>query len=273
MRLLLLIFTFVSAIVHGQNDSGNSTIRRTTNDSNLEVIFHDKHKKFATVKTYSTTGILETEESYSDYNFKEKQGFTKCYYPSGQLYWICDYDKNQVNGEFRAYYESGALKRKELYKRGVRKMGICLDENEKDIPFYDFFRPTAYSGGMYALQAHIRKYLKNNKVGSNTQFANINLIIKNDSSAVHNLLVPNELTPLSAITQMIADMPKWLPAYYDGLPLTTVYSLNLVFSHGQVYIAELAPRFSNSPTLPIHNSGTTIPTAPPPLAERKRIRK
>jgi hypothetical protein len=272
MRFLLLIFTLISAVVHGQNDSGSSTIRRANNDANIEVVFHDKNKKFATVKTFSKTAILETEENYSDYDFKQKQGFTKCYYPSGELYWICDYNKNQVNGEFRVYFESGTLKRKEFYKRGIRKTGLCFDESENEIPFFDFFRPTSFPDGMYALQAHIRKYLKNNKVGSNTQFGSVSLIIKSDSTAALNLLVPNELTPLAVISQMIADMPKWLPASYDGLPLTTVYPLNLVFSHGQVYLAELTPRFSNSPTLPVHNKGTTIPTTPPPLPERKRTK-
>ncbi len=38
--VLLFQFLFFAQTIHGQNDSGTSTIRRTNNDNIVEVTFH-----------------------------------------------------------------------------------------------------------------------------------------------------------------------------------------------------------------------------------------
>ncbi len=271
MRVLLLICLLFSTVVYGQDDSGSSIVRSVSTDSNVEVVFHDNHKKFATVKTYNKADVLETEENYSDYGFREKQGFTKCYYPSGQLYWICDYKKNILNGEFRVYYESGTLKRKEFYKRGVRKSEQCFDENENEIPFTPFFQSASFVGGEYELQAYLRKYIKSVKVGSISEYVSINLSIKSDSTAELRYMSPNLLVSNQLVSEMVSKMPKWSPTTYDGLALTSAFALNLVFSHGQVYLSNLIPNTSKNARSGIHN--IVIPVTPPPFPERKTIKK
>ncbi len=230
-------------------------------------MFHDKNKKFATVKTFSKTDILETEESYSDYNFKEKQGFTKCYYPSGELYWSCDYNKNQLNGEFRVYYESGTLKRKELYKRGVRKLQQCFDENENEIQPTTFFQQASYIGGQYDLQAYLRRFIKSVKVGSTAEFVTLHLLINADSTVALSFMKPNALISNELATEVVSKMPKWSPTTYDGIALTTPFLLNLVFSHGQVYLSNLVPNLLKDGKPNVHN--IDIPVTPPPFPERK----
>ncbi|MEZ4904453.1 MAG: hypothetical protein R2822_23255 [Spirosomataceae bacterium] len=105
------------------------------------TIFHDKKKRFATVKIIDKAGIIRSETNFKD---ELKHGFEKVFYTDGSLYWKSDYRNDVANGTFMVYYPDGSLKRKEKYRNGYKKEGFCYDTLGNISAYYPLFEQTLF---------------------------------------------------------------------------------------------------------------------------------
>lgn len=244
--------------------------RKNLSTYNEELTFHDKKKRFATLKIFDKSGVLLTETNFKDYQAGIRQGFSKGYYPDGQTYWIADYHNNQLWGEFRVYYEDGTLKRRELHWAGVRKEKHCYNPEGKEIPFYDFSDGAMFPGGEYVLQAYLRSKLKDIHVGAQSQgeMYSFELLIQADSLALLNRFSKSNLVTIDKLTEIIKDMPKWIPAHFDKVPHDDIFVVNLVFKRGMVYLSNLALDFAGAYRKQVQPFAT--PVMPPLQTLRRR---
>ena len=270
MRLasVLLFWIIFATQSVAQEEINQNIIRKSYPDKDIEVTFHDKDKRIATVSTFDKSGNLILIENYGDYKFGVKQGYSKALYPTGEIYWITDYKSGEVHGEFRVFYPTGNLKRTEVYKRGVRFKKRCYDENENEIPFFEFTTPATFPNGSYPLQAIFRKHVKNIHAGSMGSTTVLSLKVTSDSLTSLVLFVPNEYITGGMMAKIMAEMPKWNPASYDGTPFASVVDIRLVFLNGNLYLAENVPTFGSSALSRVPTM--TIPTTPPPFPNRQR---
>lgn len=245
-----------------------AVIRREFVDHDEELTFHDRKKRFATLKTYNKEGILLTETNFKDYQAGIRQGFSKGFYPTGQLYWIADYRNNDLWGEMRVYHENGELKRRETHWAGLRKEKHCYNENGEEIDFYPFSEVATFPGGDYAFQAYLRSKLKDIHVGSEMSMFTFELLVQADSVAVLHQFSKSEKVTLTRIAEIIKDMPKWLPAHFDKVSHDDIVVVNLVFKRGMVYLSNLALDFAGAYRKQVQPFAT--PVMPPLQTLRRR---
>ncbi|AYQ33293.1 toxin-antitoxin system YwqK family antitoxin [Runella sp. SP2] len=223
-----------------------AVIRREFVDHDEELTFHDRKKRFATLKTYNKQGTLLSETNFKDYQAGIRQGFSKGFYPTGQLYWIADYRNNDLWGEMRVYHENGELKRRETYWAGLLKEKHCYNEEGGEIDYYPFSEAAAFPGGDYAFQAYLRSKLKDLHIGSETSLFTFELHVQADSVVVLRQFSKSEKITLPRMAEIIKDMPKWLPAHYDKVPQDDIVVVNLVFKRGMVYLSNLTLDFAGA---------------------------
>lgn len=204
------------------------------------VTFHDKKKRFATVKIIDKSGVLRNEANFKD---ELKHGYEQFFYPDGSLYWKSDYRDNVQNGIFMVYYPDGSLKRKEKYRNGYRKEGYCYDSLGNTTTYFPFkTQPEFGSGsGAYALQRYFRDKwptsLKGNMAG--WTFLEMNLLIGADSLARVSSLKVEDFEHRKALANAVKTMPKWIPGTFDGQVSEMSYKISLVLTPDGLYLAEL----------------------------------
>ncbi|MFN8347620.1 MAG: hypothetical protein U0X91_21630 [Spirosomataceae bacterium] len=242
--------------------------RRSLPTHDEEITFYDKKKRFATLKVFNKWGILLTETNFKDYLAGIRQGFAKGFYPDGQLYWISDYRNNELWGDFRVYYEDGTLKRREVHRSGIRKEKYCYNRNGEEVPFYEFSEGPMFRGGDYAFQTYLRTKLKDVHVGSQAEMFTFDVLIQADSVAVLQRFMKSSLVTMDKLTDIIKDMPRWIPAHFDDMPHEQAYTVNLVFRAGTVYLSNLALDFAGAYRKQIQPFAT--PVMPPLQVLRRR---
>jgi hypothetical protein len=252
MKNKIVVFAIFGMFHWGAMASQPDSLWRTVERKNFathdeEVTYHDKKKLFATLRTYDKAGRLQTETNFKDYRAGIRQGFSKGFYANGQLYWSADYQNNIATGEFRVYYEDGTIKRREYYRKGgLRKEAYCYNQIGEEIPFYEFSADASFPNGDYALQAYLRKQIKNIKAGSQPEFYSCELLIQSDSLVSVIRYGPTERLPIDLLNKIISEMPRWWPAHTDQIAYDQPFTLNLAFKSNTVYISHLMPNYAGA---------------------------
>lgn len=222
-----------------------SETRQTFPNYDQVATFHDKKKRFATVKIISKSGIIRSETNFKD---ELKHGYEKVFYADGGLYWKSDYRNDLPNGAFMVYYPDGSLKRKEKYRNGFRKEGFCYDSLGNAIDYYPFRTEPIFGEGAYSLQRYFRDKwpasLKGNQLG--WAILEMTLAIGTDSLArVVNFKIEDDQYR-QTLLKAVQTMPKWKPGSFDGNLSESNYKISLILTSDGLYLAELMPR--NNPS-------------------------
>jgi len=211
---------------------------RSFSDYTETIIFHNRARTLATVRTYTKQGALLLEEHFRDYPRQIKQGYTRVWYRTGQLYWKCDFRDNQPHGAFFVFYEDGSLKRREYYRRGFRRESRCFTPEGQETSCSEFYRPAKLPGGKRAFLTKLREHLSDVNQTSRSLFVTLRMAIQPDGTmaSVESDAADPELT--RRITKVLGQMPPWEPATADGVPTISFYTLNLEFRQRDVYLPD-----------------------------------
>lgn len=216
-----------------------------------EIIYHDKLDQIATVRTYSTGGVLQMEEQYQNYTKRQKSGFTKYWYPSGKLYWVSDYKNNVKHGSFIVYNEDGTLKRREYYKNGVPKKATCYGSGGEAVNCTSFLRDAEFTNGMAQLNTFIQHYIDRDPHPRKAPRLLVRFDVNTDGS-IENLffILPSEQGKVDRgnsslsehddaafLMDAFEDMPRWKPAMFDDIPIRSTISLSVRYKKGELKLA------------------------------------
>lgn len=246
-------------------------VRKKLPDHDEEITFHDKKRHFATLRIFDKTGVLLTETNYKHFAKSIRQGFARGFYPEGQLYWVADYKNGELSGDFLVYRQDGTLKRREVYWSGIRKEKHCYNADGAETSFFEFSQDASFLGGDYALQGYLRAKLGKNKVGSQAELCSFGIIVKPDSTVVLAHFLQNAHLPADKLTELIKEMPKWIPAREDETQYEQEYIANLVFQSGTVYLAHLAPNYAQAFQKKKQDRAPTITPFPAVILRRRPI--
>lgn len=191
---------------------------------------------------YYQNGKLADDEYYVNGLL---QGVQKYYREdNGGLYLQVDYAKGLFHGDYIEYHKSGAVKRKEKWKRGNMKSGMCYDESAKKVPYYFHECCPLYPGGEKAYNKYIHKNIKypvscvkEGVVG----YVKVIAVI-DTAGSVMNVRVAESLHPDcdAEAKRLILGLPKQIPALnYDGKRVNRTVSLIVYFDKmptGAVFI-------------------------------------
>lgn len=236
---LLSFFLGWSQCLLAQKDKlWRSDVRQELANYDQVITFHDKKKRFATVKIIDKAGVLRNEANFKD---EMKHGYEQFFYPDGGLYWKSDYRDNVQNGIFMVYYPDGTLKRKEKYRNGFRKEGYCYDSLGNTTTYYPFRTQPQFGNGLYALQRYFRDKWPSSLKGNLTgwTFLEINLVIGTDSLARVGSFKVEDFEHRKALASAVQTMPKWAPGTFDGQVSDTNYRVSLVLTPEGLYLTEL----------------------------------
>lgn len=161
------------------------------------------------------------------------EGRYKEWYDNGQLSKDFYVENGKKNGNLNLYWEDGKPRRADVYKNGVLISGECFDKKGKIISYFEADKPASYPGGTEALIAFISKNLRyppraiqNNIEGIVFVKFEINEYGRVVSSKVVKS-VDKELDREAC--RLIYSIPKWLPEYCNGDPVSSVRKLGVNF--------------------------------------------
>jgi len=152
------------------------------------------------------------------------------YYENEKLVGIKNYVNDVLDGESLEYYQSGKIKRKELYSFGKLNSGKAYNENGSEIPY----TPAAQMPEPeYNLSAYIKENLRypskarrNNIVGR----VKVQFVVDEEGNIINAKVIEGigggcDKEALRVVKQM----PKWKPGTLDGKPVKIIYTLPILF--------------------------------------------
>lgn len=185
------------------------------------------------VKEYSYSGQILSDEFYISYKEHSLHGVQKTWYKNGAIRSEINYEQGKKNGLVLTYWENGRAKRKDIFKNGKFKKGTCWDELGNSITHFDYVIMPEFPGG----KRNFYQYLSDN-VGYPLKSYNqkvegkviIRFTVEKDGSItnVHVFKGINEELNWEAM-RVVKFMPKWTPGKIDGELARMRYSIPISF--------------------------------------------
>lgn len=264
--LVLMGLIFLPGYVRAQADSvqrsSGSAIRRVHPEYDEEIVYFGKHNQYFTVKVFRKNGVLFRMDTYNVLPKTLSNGFqldslsriihhgtTKIMYPSGQVYVSCEYKEGALHGPFMAFYEDGAIKRREYYRYGRLSKSQCYTADGTAQRCEPFYQPTKFLGNPRELEMYLTKKLESVVDGERIRRVTATLSI-NEIGQVVRVMVAVSTSPFaeqqvqavgSYVQQVIRNMPEWTPdkmnwkpAINDGVATTSTCVLSVFRISGQI---------------------------------------
>lgn len=199
-----------------------------------EIVSRDKKdSNKAMVNNYFISGEIYSEMTYSNYTDEVKEGKEKYYYKNGQLKKESNYKSGEKEGNFSTYFQNGNLKRSDEYKNGNFISGKCFTSQGKDTSYYEYYVSAVFPGGRAAFNEFLANEIKYPKDSQKKRIQGRVVVyfeIKSDGSSKVIRLIKTVSEELDAeAIRVIESMPKWTPAFLDGVPVNSYYDLPFNF--------------------------------------------
>ncbi|CAM4058621.1 energy transducer TonB [Flavobacterium antarcticum] len=179
---------------------------------------------------YDLNGKVRKYERYSSLSKEILDGITEELYPSGNVLTQVNYVQNKKNGQSVRYWESGNLKRVDVYKNDKWISGTCYDEKNNLVEYYPLSVRADYPGGMKNFYNYIYQNIKKVNIHKSGEMY-LNIMI-DKSGIITDVFIYKDIddTYLSNhIINIIKKSAKWNPASYDGEFIDVSYSIPFKF--------------------------------------------
>ena len=193
-------------------------------------VFHPR-KPDGQVISYFDNGKRQSLQTYEN---GALHGLDMEWHENDSLKHIIGYKKGKYDGELKAFYKSGKLKREELYKDGEQVYGKCFTEDGQESPFVVYREKPQYPGGEKALLAHFSKsmsYTMSRPPSIITGIIVIGFVIDKDGTIKNTQLLRSMEDELDKkALRFVKKMKPWQPATLEGEKISAEYILPLRFT-------------------------------------------
>lgn len=178
-------------------------------------------------------GAVTGEYSYYPYSPKRVLNGTAKRYTDGRLTEEKNYVDDQLNGVLTTFWESGVVKRKDVYEKGKMLKGQCFSSTGADTTWFEYEKAASFPGGVDSMRKFIvRKFeypVEARRLGLQGT-AKVQFIV-NKEGAIEEPTVINKVDPIlaKAAIELVKKMPKWSPAIMDGNIVKMYFVLPIVF--------------------------------------------
>ncbi|MFD2246711.1 energy transducer TonB [Pontibacter ruber] len=168
-----------------------------------------------------------------DYKGNDLQEY-KHWYENGQLHYRRKYNSGLTKDTLTAYYESGRVRRLEVYEKNKLISGKLFDEAGKELKFFPMEQMPEFPGGesiMLRWLAMNIKYPKAVRKAEAQGLVVISFVVSKDGN-VEDAEVIKGFHPDAEAEglRVVNKMPKWKPGLQEGEPVPVRYTLPLKFS-------------------------------------------
>jgi hypothetical protein len=189
-------------------------------------------KKLHIENIYYLNGITKSKRIYRKYYSKKRQLVkSDVFYESGAHHLKSTYYKGKKDGKFISYHENGNLKRKDIYKKGKFIRGTCWDENNKEVPYYEFEIRPEFPGGTEALATYIKKNINTTIIPAQSKGLTIkaSFVVATDGG-IENILLKGDTDDITnnEVIRVMQNMPKWKPGQQEGKLVRVQFVLPVV---------------------------------------------
>lgn len=207
-------------------DSINATYYKIVLPSEI-----DSSKTIAS--TFHLTGVVYSIEEYSDYNKNIKSGKSFTYHSNLNFKSIINFKEGKYHDTLQTFYESGKLKRFEIYKEGKMLSGRCFGVNGNDTVYFPYEVAARYPGGEKAMIHFLKKNIRYPKKARKKEIEGtvyLNFLV-NKTGELVKLKVQKSVHPLldEEALRVISNMGKWIPGERDGEKTSMYFLLPIKF--------------------------------------------
>ena len=240
IALLLFIGFFWGVAAYGQysaqkffldqylftTDSVNATYYKIVAPSET-----DSSKVIAS--TFNMSGVIYSIEEYSDYNKHIKSGKSFTYYSNLNFKSIINFKEGKYHDALQTFYESGQIKRFEIYNEGKMLSGKCFGVYGNDTLHFPFEIMARYPGGETAMIQYLKTNVKYPKKARKKEIegsVHINFLVNKTGDLV-KLKVAKSVHPLldDEALRVVSNMGKWIPGEKDGEKISVYFTLPIKF--------------------------------------------
>lgn len=224
------------------------------------ITYQGDQREFCAVSTFLKDSTLYRIDSYriagpqytqtvplSDQIAATREGSTKIMYPNGQVYLSCLYHYNRLDGPLLLYYSDGALKRRELYRKGALKESHCYTPQGTEQPYRPLYQPILFNGSYKTLTQYIEKKVQPiiDRTGAtdaqiqltiNELGQVVDVLVNSHSKANDDDLIASIRAVIQAIPQQVPNQLNWKPARMDDVPLTEIQRVFITKRRGFIYV-------------------------------------
>lgn len=153
---------------------------------------------------------------------------------NGQLVLKEHYVDNRLNDSLISYYDSGKIKRLEIYRNDEMLEGTVFSEDGTILPYFPYHEMPQFPGGNWAMRNYLSnkiRYPKTGLLGRRTGTVIVTFIVGKDGT-IKDVKVKQELHPVldAEAVRVVEGMPEWEPGKTDGRPVPVRYNLPITFS-------------------------------------------
>ncbi len=193
-------------------------------------VFHPR-KAHGQVISYYPNGKKKGLQTYID---GALHGLDMEWHENDSLRHTIGYKQGKYDGELKAFYSSGKLKREELYKDGKQVYGKCYAKYGKETPFVAYKEAPQYPGGEKALTAHFSKSMSfsmSSLPSVTTGVIVIRFVIDKDGIVKNIQLLRGMDDELNKrALRFVKKMKPWQPATFEGEKISTEHIMPLRFN-------------------------------------------
>jgi hypothetical protein len=185
------------------------------------------------VESFYTDGGRKEINYYKDKSKEEITGVSEKWYPGGQIKSRITHNGGILNDTVITYWETGQLKREDIFQNEKFIKGTCYDISGKKIRHFDYEVMPEYPGGESELLKDIytgiempeivrttlmkEKVIAKFHVGTEGFVGDIE-IVKGDYPEVNNEVI-----------RVLSSLKRWKPGMVDGEPVKVWYVLPVTF--------------------------------------------
>lgn len=216
-------------------DSNWQRVNSISEASYYNVLYRDQKDNNKVRKlTYTKSGIMKSDISYSNYEKSTLNGRYILYFENGKIKKETVYVDNLKDGNLLTFWENGNPKRKDQFKKGEFVSGKCFDKKGKEIPHFDYEVAAEYPGGIHVLLQYVATrlmYPEDLMMDGIEGRVMVKFVVDVDGSVTNVTIATstNEKFEPESI-RVVKSLSKWKPAYQDGEPIRSNYVLPVRFA-------------------------------------------
>ena len=140
-KIIIALFILIPTLISAQNIKYYNVADFEVDKENAEFykeFFTDETKDSTVlVKKFKISGKLVETGYYSKNNLNIKNGLLMQYGENGNVNYIKHYKNNKLDGKLIGYYESGQIRRTEIYNSDSLVEGKCFTKTGTDTTYYE----------------------------------------------------------------------------------------------------------------------------------------
>ncbi|RDV14371.1 TonB family protein [Pontibacter diazotrophicus] len=176
-------------------------------------------------------GNVKVQATYSN---DRLIGEYKSWYESGKLHYKRKYRDNLPQDTLIAYYETGDVRRVEVYDGGKMVSGKLFDEAGGEMEFFPMEQMPEFPGGEQKMLNWLSRNIKYPKSMRKEKVQGLVVLsyVVEENGSIGEVEVVKELHPAAdaEAVRMLNSMPAWKPGLQEGKPIDVRYTLPINYA-------------------------------------------